>query len=160
PYTFAAGLGAPDIVGGVWSMLMPLTAPDPELPALSLQTPEADWFAPSLLSVTGAEQLPMPDNASVPLKLAVTEVLFHPLAFAFGERPAVTAGFVLSTFTVTLEELVTPSPLVAEHVTVAPAVSLVNVVAPQPFDEAMPDSGSDTLQLMLTSPVYQPLRPC
>jgi hypothetical protein len=45
------------------------------------------------------EAMPEPPT-SVPLKLTVTFVLFHPAAFAAGEAAASAVGFVLSTFTV------------------------------------------------------------
>src|SRR5262245_51247300 len=102
----------------------------------------------------------MPDNASVPVKLITTGVLFHPLAFALGERLPVTTGSVLSIFTVTLAELVKPAPFVAEHVRVVPAVSLFSGVAPQPVVDAIPDSGSETFQLTVRLLVFQPFRPC
>ncbi len=53
-------------------------------------------------------------------------------------------------------EFESPAPLVAKQVSVIPAMS---VVEPQPLDDAMPDSGSVTLQLTVTVPVYQPFAP-
>jgi hypothetical protein len=58
---------------------------------------------------------------------------------------------------VTEPELERPAPFVAEQVTCVPTVSVVKVVDPQPEDEAMPDSGSETVQLTVTSLLYQPL---
>ena len=42
----------------------PLTVADAEFPALSVQAPDADWPAPSLLSTTAASQESMPESAS------------------------------------------------------------------------------------------------
>jgi len=49
--------------------------------------------------------------------------------------------------------------LVAEQVTVVPAVSAVSVVGLQPVEEAIPDSGSTTVQVTVTALLYQPLLP-
>jgi hypothetical protein len=51
-------------------------------------------------------------------------------------------GAVLSILTVAEADCDNPAELVAEHVSVTPAVSLVSVVAEQPVDELMADSGS------------------
>ena len=60
---------------------------------------------------------------------------------------------------VTDSELLRPAPLVAEHMSMVPAVLEVRFVAPQPVDELIPDSGSVTLQLTVTLLVYHPLAP-
>ena len=52
-----------------------------------------------------------------------------------------------------------PAPFVAEHCSVTPAVSAVRLVVAQPEDDAIPDSGSLTIQLTVTLLVYQPLLP-
>src|SRR5206468_5584764 len=57
------------------------------------------------------------------------------------------AGAAVSSLTVTLEDDVRPAPSVAVQVSVVPAVSEESVVAPQPEEYAIPDSGSDTLQV-------------
>jgi hypothetical protein len=44
-------------------------------------------------------------------------------------------------------------------VTVTPAVSEVNVVAPQPLEDAIPDSVSLTFQVIVTRLRYHPLLP-
>jgi hypothetical protein len=49
--------------------------------------------------------------------------------------------------------------LVAEQVKVVPVVSEFSVTVPQPVDEEMPDSGSVTVQLTVTTLLYQPLAP-
>ena len=52
-----------------------------------------------------------------------------------------------------------PAPLVAEQFKVAPGVSVVRVVLVQPEEDAIPDSGSVTLQVTVTLLRYQPLLP-
>jgi hypothetical protein len=66
---------------------------------------------------------------------------------------------VRSIFTVTETAFVKPAPLIAEQVSVVPPddVSLLRVVVVQPVEEAIPDSGSETDQLTVTDPLFQPL---
>jgi hypothetical protein len=71
----------------------------------------------------------------------------------------VITGFVVSRLIVTKFEAERPAPFVAEQVTFVPAVSLLIVVEPQPLEDAMPESGSATVHVTLTSDTYQPLRP-
>ena len=70
----------------------------------------------------------------------------------------VNVGAVRSIFTVTETEFDKPAPLVAVQVSVVPAcgVSVFRVVVVQPVDEAIPDSGSETDQLTVTGPLFQP----
>src|ERR1700720_1493766 len=68
-------------------------------------------------------------------------------------------GGVLSILTVAETDAERPTPFVARHVNVAPAVSAVSVVGVQPEEDAIPDSGSVTFQLTPTLLVYQPLLP-
>ena len=68
-------------------------------------------------------------------------------------------GGVLSTLTVTVIELASPSPFFAEQVRVVPGVSVVSVWVAQPVEVAMPDSGSVVDQETVTGPVYQPFAP-
>src|SRR5439155_19903450 len=72
--------------------------------------------------------------------------------------PEMTGG-VLSILMVTGTDIDNPAPFVAEHVRVVPGVSAVSVVAVQPDEDAMPDSGSLTLQLTVTLLLYQPFAP-
>ena len=58
------------------------------LPALSVQVPLADCAAPSPLSTTAASQKSIPDSPSLPEKLTVTSVLFHPFELAAGDAEA------------------------------------------------------------------------
>ena len=71
----------------------------------------------------------------------------------------VSVGAVKSILTVTEAEFDTPAPPVAVQVSVVPAcgVSVFRVVGKQPVDEAIPDSGSETDQLTVTGPLFQPL---
>ena len=71
----------------------------------------------------------------------------------------VSVGAVRSIFTVTEPEFDKPAPLVTVHVSAVPSseVSLLRVVVAHPLDEAIPDSGSETDQLTVTGPLFQPL---
>ena len=97
PLPFGPGAALALAVGAVKSMLMPvLEAEALALPALSVQVPEADCPAPSVLRTASEEQKSMPDRTSAPLKWTVTALLFHPLPFAPGEALALAVGAVLS----------------------------------------------------------------
>src|ERR1043166_1051300 len=100
-----------------------------------------------------------PESPSVQVKLTVTLELFHPAALGDGVRDAASTGGVASSFTVTEAELESPVPFVAEQVSVTPAVSPGKAVVPHPEEDAMPDSGSVTLQLTVTGLRYQPPLP-
>jgi hypothetical protein len=65
----------------------------------------------------------------------------------------------MSIFTVIEAEFDKPAILVAVQVSVVPAcgVSVLRLVVVQPMDEAIPDSGSETDQLTVTGPLFQPL---
>ena len=80
------------------------------------------------------------------------------LASALRAGVGVAEGGVLSSLNVLLT-VVSPPSLVAAHVSLVPAVSVVSVVAPQPVDERISDSGSSTFQLTVTLLVYQPFEP-
>src|SRR5262245_33919565 len=56
-------------------------------------------------------------------------------------------------------EAFNPAPFTALHVIVVPAVSALRSVGVQPVDDAMPDSGSVTDHVIVTSLRYQPLLP-
>jgi hypothetical protein len=71
----------------------------------------------------------------------------------------IVSGALRSILTVTESCVLRPAPFVAVQVTVVPAVSAVSVVAAQPVEVAMSETGSETAQLTATSPVYQPLAP-
>ena len=92
------GLALHATVGGVLSMLIPLTVAEAEFPARSVHVPVTDWFAASVERIVGAGGLPAarPERLSAHWKLTVTFVLFQPLAFGAGVRAGVTVGGVLS----------------------------------------------------------------
>jgi len=71
----------------------------------------------------------------------------------------VSAGAVRSICTVTEAEFDKPAPFVAVQVSVVPAsgVSALTVVVVQAVDETIPDSESETDQLTVTGPLFQPL---
>jgi hypothetical protein len=71
----------------------------------------------------------------------------------------VVSGALRSIRTVTERCVLRPAPFVAAHATIAPAVSAVSVVAAQPVELATSETGSETAQLTVTSPLYQPLAP-
>ena len=68
-------------------------------------------------------------------------------------------GGVASRLIVTVLELETPAPFVAEQVTAEPVVSLVIDVEPHPVEDAMPDSGSAAFHVTVTLLTYQPFKP-
>ena len=79
------------------SMLIPLAVAGVlTFPALSVQSPLADWPAPSLERRTSGSQKSIPESPSEPEKCTVTSVLFQPLAFAAGVAFALAVGAVLS----------------------------------------------------------------
>jgi hypothetical protein len=71
----------------------------------------------------------------------------------------VSVGAVRSIFTVTEAEFDKPTLLMTVQVSVVPSngVSLLRVVVAHPSDEAIPDSGSETDQVTVTGPLFQPL---
>lgn len=78
-------------------MLMPLAVAEAlTLPALSVQVPDADWLAPSVLSVAAPVQKSICDRLSAPTKVTTTFVLFQPLLLAPGDAFALAVGGVLS----------------------------------------------------------------
>src|SRR5204862_2896879 len=82
-------------VGGVLSMLMPLTTVVALLPAWSTATPVRDCPSPSeLMTWDVGPQLSTPDSESPQLKITVTSVLFHPFALAAGVRDPEMVGEV------------------------------------------------------------------
>ena len=110
-----------------------------------------NWFA---VQVTGLLIV------SVPLVWMVTSLVYQPLLPSVPEiieRLAV--GPVLSILIVTEAEPERPALFVAEQVSVVPDVSEVRLEAVQPVEVLMPDSVSVTVQLTVTSLVYQPFDP-
>src|SRR5215212_1906507 len=72
--------------------------------------------------------------------------------------PHATFGAVVSRWIVT-DWLLVPPALVAEQISVVPAVSVLMVVGSQSIRAVMVDGLSTTLQLTETSPTYQPSLP-
>ena len=100
-----------------------------------------------------------PERASVTATLeAMSTSLWLGGQRLFGVALTVQAGAVLSSLIVTLWEAVPPA-LVAVQVKVLPAVSAVMFVEPHSMSVVTVDSGSVTVQLAVTSLVYQPLLP-
>src|SRR5687767_6369373 len=100
----------------------------------------------------------MPEVASVPEKATVSAWLYQPLASAGRAGSEFTVGGVVSRLIV-IVTVVSPPSLAAEHVRRVPTVSVVSVLASQPVDHRMADSGSSTRQLTVTLLTYQPLAP-
>ena len=102
----------------------------------------------------------MPDKLSAIVPDIVTGTIF-PFG---GQRvaglpePVITGG-VLSILIVTGTEVDRPTPFVAEQAMVTPAVSAINVVPKQPFEEETPDSRSATDQNTVTLLRYHPFVP-
>jgi hypothetical protein len=100
----------------------------------------------------------IPDISSEHAKETVTAALFQPSVFGAGVALPPIVGAVASLFIVTDWEL-DPPALVAAHVSVVPAVSVLIVVGPQALEDVIEDSASVTIQLTVTSLVYHPLLP-
>ena len=113
-----------------------------------------------LTPVTCKEPGASPDNTSVAVTVATCTSM---LVGGQREHPAAgipeIAGGVLSTLMVIGTEVDRPTALLAAQVRVTPAVSPVRVVGVHPVEDAIPDSGSETLQFMVTALRYQPLLP-
>ena len=160
PYAFAVGVRAALAVGGVLSMLIPVTAAFAELPARSVQVPFADWLAPSLDRIVGEGGLPAanPDSESLQVKLTVTSLLFQPLAFAAGEGDPLMLGSVLSIFTageVKVAVFPAKSETVTVPVTAAPSeVSTRGLTAG--FVVSTPERLSEALNPNETSELFHP----
>jgi hypothetical protein len=108
--------------------------------------------------VSIAEQLSIVLRASVPLYETEKAWLYQPFESAARLGVADTDGAVASRLIVTDFES-EPPVLVAEHVNVAPEVSEVTLLGPQPVCEVTVESGSVTVQVTETLLVYQPLFP-
>jgi hypothetical protein len=108
---------APLIVGGVRSILKPVTDADPKLPALSkMVTGPAPRLEPSPVTTLSAGWVAgsIPESASSPVHVIVTLPLYHPAAFAFVVGAPLSVGFVRSMLTFsTLAEFVFPALSVA-----------------------------------------------
>src|SRR5438477_322564 len=168
PLTLAAGaLTAVGGLGGVLSMLMPLTVEESAaLPALSRQLPVlvTEAFCTSAVNVCPATLLVSRPDSTAPVsaqvKFTVTSVLFQPLPLAAGVRPPVITGLVLSIFTVTLAiALVLPALSVHVPLTSVPLVSAVRplpVVQPSIPLLIVPASPL-SLKVTATSVLFQPL---
>src|SRR5437667_177571 len=168
PLTLAAGaLTAVGGLGGVLSMLMPLTVEESAaLPALSRQLPVlvTEAFCTSAVNVCPATVfVSRPDSTapvSAQVKFTVTSVLFQPLPLAAGVRPPVIAGLVLSIFTVTLAVALV-LPALSVHVPLT-SVPLVSAVRPLPVVQlstplcTVPAS-PPLVKLTETSVLFQPL---
>jgi len=114
-------------------------------------------LAPSFVSVAAGEQLPMPESASVPVKLTVTFVLFQPRAFACGEAAACAMGGVLSIFT-TGEMKVDVFPATSVTVTL-PLTEAPSVLSSSGLDtevDVTPDSASVGAKANATFVLFQP----
>ena len=145
-------------VGAVSSILIGVTVAEPTLPALSVQEPDTDWLAPCVLTVVGGEQLAMPEVESIPVKVTVTEELFHPYVSGIGASVPPTTGGVVSRLIVTDCDAEPPAP-VAEHVNVCPVVSVLTVAGPQPLVDVTGATLSTTDHVRETVLTYQPLFP-
>src|SRR6266511_427548 len=156
PAALALVVGVPLRTGATLSMLTGPTVALAMLSALSVAVPSRDWPAPSSASVVVPVQLLMPDNASAQVKLTVTAVLFHPLAFAAGLRPPAIVGAVLSSLTATEPLAVLPSRSVALDVLVTAAVLAVTLSVAGVGPLATPAPTSVALQVIVTLALVQP----
>ena len=136
---------------------MPVAA----LPALSVAEHDTAVFPAGKVEPEGGVQdsLSSPDSESEALGLYDTAVPLELPGSTTTLCGKLRVGAVRSILTVTDAELERPAPLVTEHVNVVPCcpVSVLRVVVLQPLDEAIPDSGSETDQVTVTGPLFQPL---
>src|SRR5689334_12760541 len=102
---------------------------DTVLPARSVVVPLNVWLAPSVVTLMVAGQLAVPESASVQAKVTVAGSLTTPCTGA-GLTVAVTAGFVLSMFSVTEAEAWLPFASAAVPVMTWFAPSVVMVAGP------------------------------
>jgi hypothetical protein len=129
------------------------------LPATSVVVWGVELTAlPSPLRIWSAGQLTTPERLSAQENATVTSPWYQPFAFGLVVAVALMVGAVASRLIVTFSLLLPPA-LVAEQVSVTPAVSLLTVTGSQPLWLLMADSLSTTLQLTLTPLTYQPLAP-
>ena len=95
PAAFGSGELTALMLGGVLSMFT-LSAAWAVLPARSTAVPPVAWPAPSSVSVTGPEQLAIPDPPSLHANVTLTSVLFQPAALGAGAGTAAIVGAMLS----------------------------------------------------------------
>jgi hypothetical protein len=130
------------------------------LPALSVAEHDTILFPIEKVEPERGVQdsVPSSDSESEALALYDTAIPLELLASRTTLCGKFRAGAVRSILTVTDAELERPSPFVTEQVSVVPCcpVSVVRVVVLQPLDEAIPDSGSETDQVTVTGPLFQP----
>src|SRR5262245_5140382 len=138
-------------------MLMPVRFAEPTLPARSVARPVADRFVTSVAISIGAVRLPgtNPDSASVAAKVTATGPLFHPSALGSGDEMAVTAGAVLSRFTVTLAVAVLPDLSVAVPSITWPAPSMLTTR--RAGQVAIPEPSSAHTNFTVTLVRFQPV---
>lgn len=108
PLLFGPGETAALITGGVSSMLT-VAHPCAVLPATSTAVPHTCCPAPSVLKVTAAGQVAIPETESLHVKLTTTLVLFHPATFGLGVMTGVAVGGVRSSLTVVVVLAVCPA---------------------------------------------------
>src|SRR5215470_9206700 len=97
PAALGEGLAMAEIVGAVLSIATVTRALEMLLPALSTACPVTICPAPSVATVTGDEQLAIPDVPSLHRKVTDTLLLFHPPSFASGLTLALMLGRSSST---------------------------------------------------------------
>ena len=117
---------------------------------------EGSLLVPMTLNVPGAS----PESESAAVTVATFTIFWSggQIVQPGIGIPEMTGG-ALSILTTTGRELESPAPLTAEQVSVVPVVFAFRVAGLHALEDEMPDSGSVTLQLTVTLPVYQPLPP-
>src|SRR5262249_49861499 len=96
-----------------------------------------------------------PEVASEPENETENGWLYHPFASELRSGAALTAGGVASYFSWNEPGALT-FPAISRHVPVAVAVALSGPAKPSVVHEAIPEFGSDRVNVMLTEWVYQP----
>ena len=112
PAAFAGGAALALSNGGVRSILT-VTGSCAVLPARSVAVPVTTWFAPSVLTGIGPEQLATPEPVAEQVNVTMTGVLFHPAALGDGAMLAVIMGGARSMLIVSATEAVLPAASVA-----------------------------------------------
>ena len=152
PAAFGGGAATAVILGAVFERLM-VTVFVAVFPATSVAVPVICCPAPSVVTVTGGLQLATPEPLSVQLKVTVTLLEFHPLAFGAGLMDAVITGGVTSIFTVSVVDPVFPAR--SEQLAVTGVMPSVESAKGEGFPVG-PESESAQVNVTVTGPLFQP----
>jgi hypothetical protein len=140
-----------------------LTVTETELDKPAPFVAEQVSLVPAVSAVRVVVEQPLddaiPDTRSVTLQVTFTLLTYHSSLPGVPAIWGTTIGGVTSILIVVDTELDNPAPFLAKQVRVVPIVLAFSVVGPHPVEDAMPDSGSVTVQVTLTLLRYHPLLP-